>query len=121
VTENVIPIYDATAPIACTASSDEIAVRIDQLERMRSRLARLDRTEHGVLLHFPNRPDVEAELQRFTVDETGCCTFWGFAIETDGDDLTLRWDGPPTVADLMDRLVAFFEDHEPLAADGGLL
>lgn len=50
-----------------------------------------------------------------------CCAFWGFAIDTDGDELTLRWDGPPTVDEFMDRLVAFFEGNEPLTAASGLL
>ena len=117
----LIPIYDDTAPITCTATSDEIPVRIDQIERMRSRHTRLERTDHGVLLHFPDQADIKADLEKFTVDEKGCCAFWGFAINTEGGDLTLRWDGPPTVDDFMDRLVAFFEGNEPLTADSGLL
>ena len=113
---NPIPIYDATAPIACTASSEEIPIRIEQVERMRTHLDRLERTPHGLLLHFPNRPDVDAELRKFAVDEKRCCSFWGFAIDTDDDRLTLRWDGPPDVEDFFDQLVVFFEGNEPLTA-----
>ena len=50
-----IPIYDATAPIVCTAGSDEIPTRIGQLERMRTALVHVERTEHGLLLELPNR------------------------------------------------------------------
>ena len=74
----LIPIYDATAPVACTATGNEIQGRIQQIERMRSDLTRLERTEHGLLLHFPNRPDIDAHLRTFTIDEKGCCAFWGF-------------------------------------------
>jgi hypothetical protein len=116
-----IPIYDATAPMVCTAGTDEIPVRIEQIARMHDSLQRLERTPDGLLLHFPNRPDIDADLRRFMVDEKGCCQFWGFDITTAGEQLTLRWDGPPTVKDLMDRLQAYFEGDEPLTAISGLL
>jgi len=118
---NLIPIYDATAPIACTISSQEIPVRIEQVERMRTNLDRVERTPHGLLLHFPAGADLESDLRRFTVDEKRCCTFWGFAVETHDDHLTLRWDGPPGVEDLFDRLVEFFGGQEPLTATSGLV
>lgn len=116
-----IPIYDATAPIACTATSDEIPVRIEQIERMRNDLTRFERTEHGLLLHFPNRPDVDAHVRAFTVDEKRCCTFWGFDVTNTGDEFTLRWDGPPDVNDFFERLVAWLNSEEPLTAKSGLL
>jgi hypothetical protein len=118
---NAIPIYDATAPIACTASSEEIATRVEQIERMRAHLERIDRTPDGLLLRFPAGPGVEAELRQFAIDEKGCCQFWGFAIETAEGQLTLRWDGPPDTADFMDRLHEFFVGDEPLTATSGLL
>ena len=116
-----IPIYDATAPIACTASADEIPKRIEQVERMRSHLAAVERTNDGLLLHFPNRPDIDDELRRFTLDEKACCRFWGFAIDSDPDQLHLRWDAPPTLTDYMNRLLDFFQGDQPLTADAGLL
>jgi hypothetical protein len=116
-----IPLYDATAPIACTADADEIPKRIAQVERMRAALDHLDRTEHGLLLHFPNDPAVEADVRRFAVDEKRCCQFWGFEIRTTPGQLTLRWDGPPDVADFLDRLHAYFLGDEPLTVVTGLL
>jgi hypothetical protein len=116
----LIPIYDATVPITCSATRDEIPMRMEQVERMRSHLDRIERTEHGVLLHFPNRPDLEAELRRFTADEKGCCPFWGFAITTRPDTVTLRWDAPPALDDYVTRLVAFFESTDPLTPESGL-
>ena len=51
---NSIPLYDATAPIACIAADDEIPKHIAQVERMRAALDHLDRTEHG-LAPLPER------------------------------------------------------------------
>ena len=118
---NRIPIYDATAPVACTATSDEIARRIEQIERMRSDLTRFERTEHGLLLHFPDRPDIDAGVRAFTVDEKRCCAFWGFEVTTTGGEVTLRWDGPPDVNDFFDSLVAWLTSDDPLTAESGLL
>lgn len=117
----LIPIYDATAPIACTASGNEIERRIRQLERMRRDLARVERTDHGLLLHFPYRSELEGHLRTFTIEEKGCCAFWGFATSTDNGELTLRWDGPPDVTDFFQELATWFEGDEPLTADSGLL
>lgn len=116
-----IPIYDATAPVTCTVGSDEIPERIELVERMRHNLGQIDRTEHGMLLHFPNRADIEDDLRRFAVDEKRCCQFWGFAVDADPDGLTLRWDGPPDAEDLIGRLHAYFEGDEPLTSISGLL
>jgi hypothetical protein len=60
-------------------------------------------------------------VRRFAVDETRCCQFWGFEIGTTPDQITLRWDGPPDVADFLDRLHAYFLGDEPLTAVTGLL
>lgn len=116
-----IPIYDDTAPIACTASSDELPVRIDQVERIRAHLLRHERTDHGLLLHFTDEPEIAAEVRGFTVDEKACCAFWGFDVTAANGVLTLRWDGPPEVNDFFDELVVFFDGYEPLTAIDGLL
>ncbi len=116
-----IPIYDATEPVACTIGGDDVAERIELIERMRDALERVERTAHGMLLHFPNRADVDADVRRFAVDEKQCCRFWGFAVVVDGDHLTLRWDGPPAADDVLDQLVAYFEGDEPLTGISGLL
>jgi hypothetical protein len=116
-----IPIYDDTVDVTCTATSAEIPVRIEQLERIRNELRGIERAPHGLLLHFADDPDLDAELRRFAVEEKGCCRFWGFAVEASNGDLTLRWDGPPTVDDFIDRLFDWFQGDEPLAVDSGLL
>ncbi len=116
-----IPLYDATTPITCTADSSEIADRIQQIERMHTNLDRIERSEHGVLLHFPNRPDIEADVRQFTVDEKGCCTFWGFEVTVTDEVISLRWEAPPALHDYMDTLLARFQSDEPITASSGLL
>jgi hypothetical protein len=116
-----IPLHENTAPIVCTAGRDEIAQRIAQIERLRAALDHVERTEHGLLLHFSNDPTTEADVRGFAVDEKRCCQFWGFEIDATADSLTLRWDGPPDVADFLDRLHAHLLGDEPLTATSGLL
>jgi DNA-binding transcriptional MerR regulator len=116
-----IPLYDATASITCTADGSEIASRLQQIERMHTAVVRAERTEHGVLLHFPNRPDIEADVRQFTVDEKGCCSFWGFEVTVADDEIALRWDAPPTLDAFMDTLLDHLEGDEPITAASGLL
>jgi len=104
-----LPLYDTTAPIVCTIDGGEVQERIGQLERLRTNLQRLERTEHGLLLHFAADPVIEAELHRFAIAEKDCCGFWGFDIEAGPSEVTLRWDAPPTAGELVDRLVAYFD------------
>ena len=115
-----IPI-DLAAPIACTADGAEMSARIEQLAHLRDRLASLDRTDAGLLLHFVSDADLEAQLHQFAADEKGCCQFWGFEVVGDEADLTLRWDGPPDVQGLLDELGHWFRSDEPLTALAGLL
>ena len=115
------PLYDDTAPLACTISEAELPGRVELVERMRSHLERLERTEHGMLLHFLIRPDIEDDLQRFAVDEKRCCEFWGFEVISGDGDLILRWDAPPSGGELIDRLEEFFAGDEPVSVLVGLL
>ncbi len=108
-----IPIYDDTVPTTCTATSDEIPVRIEASDHLRSKLLSIERTEHGLLLHFPPDDDIATEVRQFTIDEKRCCQFWGFDVQTTPDGTTLRWDRPPTVDDFFGELTCFFESDEP--------
>jgi hypothetical protein len=118
---NPIPIYDATAPIACTIGDDEIPARIELVERLRANARSVERTTDGVLLRFPATRSNETDLRRFAVDEKRCCQFWGFAINTNDGELTLRWDGPPAAGELVDRLHRYLVGHEPIDILAGLL
>ena len=122
--KRLLPLYDETATVSCTLSPDELPARLATIERLRTDLTRLERTEHGLLLHFPPSPDLEAELRQFAVVEKRCCQFWGFEVLTgahNGGDLALRWDGPPTAGELVDRLEAFFQGDEPADTLAALL
>jgi hypothetical protein len=108
----LIPIYDATAPIVCTLTAGKVQERLALLEWLRANLVRTDRTEHGMLLHFPAGDDVGAQLQHFARVEKQCCRFWGFEVERDAATTVLRWDAPPAADDLVERLLAYFRGDE---------
>jgi hypothetical protein len=116
-----IPLYDATAPIVCTVGADEVADRVALVERMRRSLATIERSEYGMVLRFPNQPDVEADVRRFVDDEKRCCQFWGFDVSVSGAELVLHWDAPPAADELVVQLLAYFEGDAPLTAIAGLL
>jgi hypothetical protein len=116
-----IPIHDATAPITCTIDDKDVRGRLELVERMHLALHHIDRTEHGLLLSFPRRVDIESDVREFAVVEKGCCRFWGFEIAVTDQHVQLRWDGPPATAELLDRLLASFEGDEPITAIEGLL
>jgi hypothetical protein len=116
-----IPIYDATAPTVCTIGDDEVAERVELVDRLRARLGGIERTEHGLLLRFAPDVGVEADLRRFALDEKRCCRFWGFEVVATAEELALRWDGPPDAAALLDQLLAYFEGDTELTAISGLL
>ena len=116
-----LPIYDDTAPIVCTIGDDEVPDRLELLERLRATLTAVDRTDRGLLLRLPARDDVEADVRRFAADEQRCCRFWGFTVDTDDEQVTLRWDGPPATAPLLDRLLGYFRGDHPITAVTGLL
>lgn len=117
----LIPIYDDTAPIACTITNAEIPERVALVERMRAAMTSIDRTPTGLLLHFPDDDAVRADLATFAVDEKRCFQFWGFAITDEATGVALRWDGPPSVAELLDGLETFFTTDAPVSTLDGLL
>jgi hypothetical protein len=110
-----IPISDETVPIACTIAAHEVGERIALIERLRRHLARIERTPHGLLLHFAPEADIEADVRRFAVDEKRCCQFWGFAVAVTAEAVTLRWDGPPSAGALVASLHAWFRGDAPLS------
>lgn len=117
----LIPLYDETAPIACTLDATDLEARLEQMDRMRGSLVDTERTEHGLLLRFEPSPGVEDELARFVVDEKACCQFWGFDLSTGDGVIALRWDGPPSVSVLLDGLLAFFNGEASIDDVRGLL
>jgi hypothetical protein len=122
----MIPLYDATAPVACTLDAAEVPARQAQLERMRAAVAApVERTADGLILRFPlGDAEVAADVRRFAADEARCCTFWGFEVAEDAaaGALVLTWDGPPSVATIVDQVHEFFLGDAPAsAALAGLL
>jgi len=119
--KKLLPLYDDSAPIACTIGADEIPDRIAIVERMRASMTSLERTDTGLLLQFPREPAIEADVRRFAVDEKRCCQFWGFAVIDGDDEIVLRWDGPPSADELLDRLDALLRSDDPVESIQGFL
>jgi hypothetical protein len=94
--------------------------RRELLGWLRANLSVVDRTEHGMLLHFPAGDDVDEQLRHFAQVEKQCCAFWGFAVQRDPATTTLRWDAPPAAGDLVERLLAYLRG-DPGADLNGLL
>lgn len=106
-----IPI-DVVAPIACSVTGADVPARLEQIEHLRRRIRTIDRTGTGLLLTFDADPELRTHLERFVLDEKGCCPFWGFRLDSTGTDLALRWDGPAAAQEVLDDL------HRHLAGDG---
>jgi hypothetical protein len=87
---NPIPLYDATAPIACTIGDDESPARIELVGRLRANVRSVERTADGLLLRFAATAANEVDLRRFAIDEKRCCQFWGFAVDVSDDEVRLQ-------------------------------
>jgi hypothetical protein len=117
---DLLPLYDESAPVACTLGAHEVTDRVALIERIRTALTDVQRTELGLLLQLASRAEVEADLRQFAVDEKRCCQFWGFEV-TSGPPLTLRWDGPPAANDLLDALHDYLTGRTDLSTIARLL
>jgi hypothetical protein len=116
-----LPFVDDDAPIACSLAPADVPERVALLERLRDAATVVARTPHGLRLSFSPDADVEADVRRFAVDEQRCCTFWAFSVDADRSGVTLRWEGPPAAADLLDHLHRFLRGEEPIGSLDGLL
>jgi hypothetical protein len=116
-----IPIHDEGAPIACTAAGAGLEARMRAVEGLRARLVSVDRTEAGILVHFPSDAEVELEVLRFAGEEQACCGFFGFEVAATSAAVVLRWEGPTDAAPIFDGLRAFLAGDEPITALSGLL
>jgi hypothetical protein len=112
----LIPLYDDTAPIACTITNIEIPERIKLIERMRDAMTSIERTPTGLLLHFADQAGARPDLEAFAVDEKRC-----FDIVDEPHGVALRWDGPPAADALLSQLETFFTTDAPISVLRGLL
>lgn len=116
-----IPVFDATAPVACTLDEADIPDRLELMERLRAQVVAVEPDEHGLLLRFPRHHQVEVDVRRFARDEKRCCQFWGFEVGAGDDDVVLRWEGPPGTEGLLERIAACFRGEEPVSSLADLL
>ena len=119
----LIPLYDETAPVACTLDATDLDARLEQMDRMRGSLIGTARTEHGLLLRFAPSPEIEAELAQLRRRRKGLLSVLGFRVVRRPTDheIALRWDGPPSVNELLDGLLVFFDGNSSIEEVRGLL
>lgn len=117
----MLPLYDKEAAIACTITDEEKPSRVDSVLRMKASLGSLERTEHGMVLHFAPGDGIEQTVRQFAIDEKRCCEFWGFQVESSPENLSLRWDAPPDAMPMIDRLEEFFTSDKPVVELSGLI
>jgi hypothetical protein len=102
--KELLPLFEAREPIACTIGAGERTGRRDLLLRLRAAALDVERTEAGVLLSFP--PSTDGLFEEFSVSEKQCCAFFGFGFESG----SLRWEAPPDASAIMDAIYRFFSD-----------
>src|SRR3954468_22411366 len=94
-------------PIACSLSPAEYRTRVQSFGQiadaaLRSREPR----EDGVRLAFEATDATERALRDLIAAESRCSPFLEFALERDGDTLTLDVTGPPDAQPIIAELMA---------------
>jgi hypothetical protein len=81
-------------PIACTLEGGAAKERVGRWQAILSSY-RIDRqlTTDTLLLRFRRDDEAERELNDLVVAERDCCSFLGWDLDRDGDELILRISG----------------------------
>jgi hypothetical protein len=75
-------------PVACTLESSAFEDRMDEFGALfRESLIASERTTAGIRFRFANRDGVEAQVRDLAARELQCCSFFQFAIATNGDEV----------------------------------
>jgi hypothetical protein len=103
-----------TQPIACSltaAGRDQRAA----LVRALAADALLDRESNGgsLVLRFRGAPGVEERVRAWAALEAECCPFLTMVVDAAGAVVTLRIDGPPEAAGIIDDLLPISAERQP--------
>jgi hypothetical protein len=102
------PEQDWTSVDACTLPTADRPIRVAEFDAVFAEsLVRIQHTTPAsARMIFTGAPDVAARLQSLADRETECCTFFTFAITTDGGDaVTMDVTVPASRADVLAALV----------------
>jgi hypothetical protein len=95
-----------TPPIACSLTAAGRAERAELVAALASDalLARA-RTDGSLLLRFRRAAGVEERVRAWAALEAECCPFLTLVVHAHGPAVTLRVDGPPEAASIIDALL----------------
>jgi len=98
----------AWAPSSCTLPSADRPLRVAEFDELFARSLRaLDRRDPtGLRLELTPSPEVAALAADLVVRETGCCSFFTFALVATGGELRLEITVPESHAVVLDTLAA---------------
>lgn len=92
---------DPTADVACSLPVNEVGGRLRALQDLvGDSLGGFSRTDDRLRIRIDRagRVGLEAEVAAFAEAEKACCSFLGFAIESEPDAVTLEIAAPPGAA-----------------------
>jgi hypothetical protein len=92
-------------PDVCILPTAERPLRIAELDELFTRVLRVDRAT-PTSLHLVLPRAAEFTARDLTDRESQCCSFFVFGFETDGDDVMMRIEVPPSHQDVLDALEA---------------
>lgn len=95
-------------PYACTLTPQQRAARDPRDRALADQLRRLTRPhERKAVLAFPGA--AAPLVHEFVRDESQCCGFFDFAVESDDDGLRLTVSAPPGAEPMLRALVEAFQ------------
>lgn len=93
-----------TSRFACTLDPDDAPRRGEQIARLaRQATEHASDGERGARLTFP--ATAAPLVEEFVRDETACCSFFAFGVETDGESVRLHVAAPEGAEDMLDGLL----------------
>ena len=92
---------------SCTLGPDDLTRRETEDRVLAAKLIRHRWDgERQATLVFP--ADTDALLDRFVAEESACCSFFGFMIERDADEVRLRVTAPEGAEPMLEALESAF-------------
>jgi hypothetical protein len=98
---------DPTADVACNLPVNEAGDRLTTLEALvGDTLEAVTRTGDRLRIRIERagHPNLEAEVTEFAEAEKACCSFLGFAIESEPEAVTLEIAAPAGAAPTLDGI-----------------
>jgi hypothetical protein len=95
-------------PIACSLSAEELPARLAEIRAIGADA--LLGVDGGGALRFRNDDATRSRLDAIVAAESECCSFLGFDLRADGEELELRITAPAGAEAVADELVRAFAE-----------